>query len=65
MTGFVKQLGRKDSNLRMQGSKPCALPLGDYPRIGQGWVLGFEPRISRATIWRPNQLDHTHHIREE
>ena len=25
------------------------------------WVKGFEPSISRATIWRPNQLGHTHH----
>ena len=24
-------LGREDSNLRMQGPKPCALPLGDAP----------------------------------
>ena len=27
----------------------------------KGWVKGFEPSISRATIWRPNQLGHTHH----
>ena len=26
-----------------------------------GWVLGLEPRASRATIWRANQLRHTHH----
>ena len=25
-------LGRKDSNLRMTGSKPIALPLGDAPK---------------------------------
>jgi hypothetical protein len=24
-------LGREDSNLRMQGPKPCAFPLGDAP----------------------------------
>ena len=44
----------------MTASKAVALPLGDSPI---GWVLGLEPRASRATIWRANQLRHTHHTR--
>ena len=28
----------------------------------KGWVMGLEPMISRTTIWRANQLHHTHHI---
>ena len=51
----------------MQESKSCALPLGDSPIIHflftekERWVMGLEPMISRTTIWRANQLHHTHH----
>ena len=29
--------------------------------IATGWIEGLEPSASRATIWRANQLRHTHH----
>ena len=46
----------------------CCADLGPhrapFSRRIKGWVEGLEPSISRTTIWRVNQLRHTHHMRK-
>src|SRR6185437_4615416 len=46
-------LGWKDSNLRMAGSKPAALPLGDTPTWNQRSAnIKLEPNLSRPLIFQ-------------
>ena len=53
-----------------QSPVPYHLATAHYEKAGSlkqsepavGWLEGFEPSASRATIWRANQLRHTHHI---
>ena len=46
-----KWLGRKDSNPRMAGPEPAALPLGDCPAQAGNLCAGWAGRI-RTPGWR-------------
>ena len=47
---------------RSQSPVPYRLAIAQYLIFKKsGWVVGFEPTTSRTTIWRADQLHHTHH----
>ena len=59
----------RTSDCRSQSPVPYRLAIAHYYFLlfiilknKKGWVVGLEPTTSRTTIWRANQLHHTHHI---
>ena len=50
----------RTSECRSQSPVPYRLAIAHCVR----WLEGFEPSASRATIWRANQLRHTHHSQD-
>ena len=59
--GQLRRLGQLDSNQRMQGSKPCALPLGDGPMIKMK-ALWFPKGFRRVDIGIRTQGLQSHNL---
>ena len=51
----------RTSECQNQNLVPYRLAIAQQSAVAKGWIEGFEPSASRATIWRANQLRHTHH----